>query len=228
MVVLYNELGKKVEYSFNTFSDRIDSILDLMHIKKIRFYADLKISRTTSINWKKGTIPLGETFMKIANYLDVDPYWLLTGELKDPQTGIDAKAQAYRVYYKLKSMTAHNESHKDFYMPLKNCIDPILLIKWSNGIQIPTIYKLREISAELNMPFLYLLDGSVQDNDIKKDGVLRYYDFLSKEKQDAIDTIILDGYYRQLWDREHQSNPDEILTDKDPYDDPNSGFNIED
>lgn len=233
MALIYNELGEKVDYSFDTFSDRIDSILNLMHIKKIRFYADLSISRTTSINWKKGTIPLGETFMKIAKYLDVDPNWLLEGRIKDSQEETSAKEQAYAIYYTLKFKNIHNQKHKDYYMILKNTISPILLVKWYYGIQIPKLYQLKDISVALDIPFLDLLEGKVSSNteietNTTHKGALRYYDYLSNERQSLVDTIIMDGYYHQLYDREHQQNPDEYLTSKDPYDDPNSGFDIQD
>lgn len=61
------------------FYERLCFELKKRNIKQNRFFADLNIARTTTINWKKGTIPNTETFFKICKYLNVSPEYLYYG-----------------------------------------------------------------------------------------------------------------------------------------------------
>lgn len=63
------------------FVDRIDEKLKEKNLKRISLCDDLGITHSALTDWKKrGTIPAGDVCLKIAQYLDVAPEWLLGGE----------------------------------------------------------------------------------------------------------------------------------------------------
>lgn len=64
----------------NRFIDRLFGEIAKQGINKTKFYSDIDISRTTILNWKRGSIPGTDTFLKICKYLNVSPYYLWFGE----------------------------------------------------------------------------------------------------------------------------------------------------
>lgn len=62
------------------FVNRIDEILKKRMIKKSALCSDLGLSQTAMTDWtRRGTIPAGDICAKIADYLQVDTHWLITG-----------------------------------------------------------------------------------------------------------------------------------------------------
>lgn len=219
-------------YPLNTFSERIDAVLSLMNIKKVRFYSDLNLSRQTVVQWKKGSIPAADKLLLISDYLDVHPKWLLQGKISNKNNyDLDStKSQVNRIYRTLENNFNCHPDNPNFLMPLQNCVTEVQLSKWALGMQIPTIGQLKDISEKLGISILYLINGTeIQKAQSRIEStVIQTYYCLDEKNQKSVDETIYAFYAKQLYDREHQQNPDEYLTSKDPYDDPNSGFDIQD
>lgn len=63
------------------FVDRIDEKLKEKNLKRAAMLEDIGVDTSIMTAWKKrGTIPAGDVCLKIAQYLDVAPEWLLGGE----------------------------------------------------------------------------------------------------------------------------------------------------
>ena len=63
------------------FVDRIDEKLKEKNLKRAAMLEDIGVDTSIMTAWKKrGTIPSGDVCLKIAQYLDVSPEWLLGGE----------------------------------------------------------------------------------------------------------------------------------------------------
>lgn len=77
------------------FIDRLFGEIAKQEIRKTKFYSDIDISRATILNWKRGTVPGTDTFLKICKYLDVSPYYLWYGEEEITIKKISEKAKKY-------------------------------------------------------------------------------------------------------------------------------------
>lgn len=200
MAQIINEDKEGLNLCFKTFSDRIFSVLELMNIKKTRFYTDLKISRTTVQNWKRNVMPAGDKLINIALYLDLDPSWLLTGMSSIKKTGPDSPVcQAFRIKERLQEIAHQNPENTDFYLPIKNIISPVLLTKWEYGMQIPKLKQLELIAEYLDMDLLYLLNGQGEKHP-KHTFPLCFYDSLSDSYKKDIDSIINAFYIQTLYE----------------------------
>lgn len=221
-------MTKEKTYPINTFSERIDAVLFMMNIKKVRFYADLELSKQTVTQWKKGSMPAADKLLKISDYLDVHPKWLLYGKINDKQIyDIDsAKSQVTRIYNTLKEDFNCFPDQPNFLMPLQNCVTEVQLSKWALGMQIPTINQLKEIAEKLGTSILYIINGTdvaKEQSRFETTSIQTYY-CLDEKNQKAVDETIIAFYAKQLYDREHKQDPDKYLTESDPYDDKSSTF----
>lgn len=60
---------------------RIDSALKKLNLKRASLCSDLGLSSTAITDWaRRGTVPAGDTCLKIADYLNVSAEWLITGK----------------------------------------------------------------------------------------------------------------------------------------------------
>lgn len=146
-----------------TFHDRLMTSLKFKNFKRGSFFGELNITRATIHSWKRGSMPSVNTVFLLSNKLDVDPQWLITGI--NNQDSSDSKSPAQisnRIIYQLEKINNHKISKEDssFYLPLNNCIDPMLITKWFYGIQIPKTEQLVIIASKLNMSLQYLLTGT--------------------------------------------------------------------
>jgi transcriptional regulator with XRE-family HTH domain len=75
----------------------IENILDLIekhNITNNKMLTDLQISKNSMNDWKnRGTIPSGDTVLKIAQYFHVTTDYLLTGENPLPQDATQLEKQ---------------------------------------------------------------------------------------------------------------------------------------
>lgn len=60
------------------FLDRVLNLIEINKITKNKLLIDLKLSKNSFVDWSnRGTIPNGETLIKIADYFNVSTDYLL-------------------------------------------------------------------------------------------------------------------------------------------------------
>lgn len=94
-----------------TFNERLDSLLDQRGITNYRLAKDTGISDGAIRSWRKGRVksPNGAMLHKIADYLHVNPQWLLEGKVDAAPSYRD---RVKRMSEKLERFAA-NHSEKD-------------------------------------------------------------------------------------------------------------------
>lgn len=75
------------------FVDRIEQQLLRKNLKRTAFARSVGVTNQAFTDWKRrGTIPAADTALRIADALDIDLRWLITGELS-PSSPQPAEAQ---------------------------------------------------------------------------------------------------------------------------------------
>lgn len=68
----------------NLFIDRIDSLLAERKMKRAELLRMCELAQNSFVNWKRfGTVPAADVMLKIADSLDTDVKFLLTGKRAD-------------------------------------------------------------------------------------------------------------------------------------------------
>ena len=187
----------------STFYERIENILRMHKISKIQFYSDLKLSKTTVLNWKKKNLHSLSVMLQISNYLDVSIDWLYNGIDHQDSSKSESPAQIVnRIKLRLEELTEISKYDTDsdrFYYPLHDCIKPYELIKWSYGIQTQTIEKLIHISNNLHISLQELITGSkvapenydvyFNSGDSELDSFHKTYNCLTDENRKTVNKV---------------------------------------
>lgn len=185
----------------NTFYERINSLLKLQNQELDQFLNNIGITRQTYNTWKHKANPSGLFLFKIAEYLYVDPYWLLHGnEIKtmDFSNPYLPYNQVKRIY---KVLTLKYSDKKSF-CPLDTSI-MTLLKKWTDGILKPEMEQLAVIAEKLEVPLSFIINGSGYDlenlrpiESLGSSKIDKYFELNDKNK-DIVKEIIESIYIKQ-------------------------------
>lgn len=187
----------------NTFYERINTLLKMQKIDLYKFLQDVGITKQTYNTWKNKANPSGIILFKIADYLCVDPYWLLYGNkesIPDFSNLYLPFTQVKRIYEVLKRK--YSDESKDFFYPL-DALNMTLLKKWADGILKPEMEQLAEISEKLEVPLSFIINGSGYDlenlrpiESLGSSKIDKYFELNDKNK-DIVKEIIESIYIKQ-------------------------------
>ncbi|MCQ2588991.1 MAG: hypothetical protein MJ179_01065 [Treponema sp.] len=159
----------------DTFPNRIFIVLEIDNISKSKFYADLNLSRTTILNWRRGAIPASDKLLNISNYLDVHPTWLLYGEIERSEYEKKIFINQCKI---ITEFIEKNPGTELLQLFPNNQLKKIL-----NGMQIFTLEQLTQLSISMNIPLSTLItteDSKTTEYD-KNIDMLKYLNDINKK-----------------------------------------------
>ena len=167
----------KLLYDIIVFMDSIDLFLSNVellvkerNISKQAFCDALEFSRSSFVNWKKqSSIPNAETVIKIADYFNVDPKWLVTGSINMPEEMNSWPSEVFERVYNLL-LQESNIPNPDYHQisveqslliwkpvePIVSCYD---LINWQFNRIMPSYKQIFGLAEHFERPFTYIANG---------------------------------------------------------------------
>lgn len=141
--------------------DRIDLVLELRKQKRQDLADYLGITYQAIGNWKKKKgLPVVDTAMKIAGFLQVELSWLVYGELYfDNRYPATPKDIANRIIIELKKVPNHPEDIPHLITPISAWVNVYEFINWMENRKIPDYDILFSISKDLGLSYQYLVTG---------------------------------------------------------------------
>ena len=156
--------------SIDLFLGNVELLVKERNISKQAFCDALGFSRSSFVNWKKqSSIPNAETVIKIADYFNVDPKWLVTGSINMPEE-MDSWPSAVfeRVYRLLLKETkipdpdyhqiSVEQSHL-IWKPVETIVSCYDLFNWQFNRIMPSYKQIFELAEHFKQPFTYIANG---------------------------------------------------------------------
>ena len=199
------ERGKKLV-------NRIDELLSFMGEKRQTLCKKTGITPQSITNWKaQNSIPNAETIIKIADFFNVDPKWLIFGYIDLPEKMAEWPQSIFeRVYHLLLEETKipnpdfHDVSLREqdkIFRPIKSIISSNELTNWQYNRIMPSYRQLRDIAEHFHKPLSYIADGI--DNSIPD-----YIESVKVPKADYDNYKNYEKYKTLFWSFDAMYEPD--------------------
>lgn len=194
------------------FLSNIEELLEERNITKVDFCNAVELSRNTFINWKKqNCLPTTVTFIKIANYFNVSPEWLITGEITLPKS-YDSQPNAIfnRIYQlmlqetKIPDLDYHQVSEEQrevLWNSISDIVSPYQLSNWQFNRSIPSYEVLQKLAKHFHREIEYIAEG--KDNRIPA-----YIEKVEVPKEEYKHFEIYKEYKEMVWSYDQLYEPD--------------------
>ena len=196
----------------NLFLSNVETLVDERDMSKQAFCDTLGFSRSSFINWKKqNSLPNADTVIKIANFFNVDPKWLITGNIDLPEN-IQAWPQSIfeRVYHMLLEETGipnpdyHDislEQQEKIWLPVVHIVSRFDLFNWQFNRIIPSYTQIEGLAEHFHKPLSYIAAG-------RDDSIPDYIETYKVPKVDYDNYKKYEKYKSLFWSYDAMYKPD--------------------